>query len=56
MMSEIPTEIELKKKKIVCPSCQAEIEIDMTIDITQITDIIRGISNMDAGEPEGEDE
>jgi len=55
-MSEIPTEIELKKKKITCPACQAEIEIDMTIDITQITDIIRAFSNMGAGEPEGERE
>ena len=55
-MSEIPTEIELKQKRITCPACQAEIEVDMTIDITQIVGLISAFGKMNAGEPGGEDE
>ena len=44
--SELPKEIELKKKLIICPKCQAEIEVDLTIDITPITDIIGAFGAM----------
>ena len=44
--SELPKQIELKKKLIICPKCQAEIEVDLTIDITPITDIIGAFGAM----------
>lgn len=43
---ELPTQIELKKKLIVCPKCGADIEIDLTIDITPITDLIGAFGAM----------
>ena len=43
---ELPKEIELKKKLIVCPKCGANIEVDLTIDITPITDIIGALGAM----------
>ena len=43
---ELPKEIELKKKLVVCPQCGAKIEIDLTIDITPITDIIGALGAM----------
>ena len=43
---ELPKEIELKKKLIVCPKCGADIEIDLTIDITPITEMIGAFAAM----------
>jgi len=43
---ELPKEIELKKKLIVCPKCGANIEVDLMIDITPITDIIGALGAM----------
>lgn len=43
---ELPKEIELKKKLIVCPKCGADIEVDLMIDITPITDIIGAFGTM----------
>jgi len=43
---EMPKTIELKKKLIVCPKCQAEIEVDLTIDITPITELIGAFGAM----------
>jgi len=41
--SELPKEVELKKKLIICPKCQAAIEVDLTIDISQVTDMIEAL-------------
>ena len=43
---ELPKEIELKKKLVVCPKCGANIEVDLMIDITPITDIIGALGAM----------
>ena len=43
---ELPKEIELKKKLIVCPKCGANIEVDLMIDITPITEIIGALGAM----------
>lgn len=43
---ELPKEIELKKKLIVCPKCGANIEVDLMIDITLITEIIGALGAM----------
>ncbi|MBL7084337.1 MAG: hypothetical protein ISS41_12010 [Candidatus Aminicenantes bacterium] len=53
---ELPKEIELKKKLIVCPKCGAEIEVDLTIDITPITDIIGAFGAMQKPEKSRTDE
>ena len=37
---ELPKSVELKQKVIICPKCQTKIEIDLTIDISSVTDII----------------
>ena len=47
---ELPKEIELKKKLIVCPKCGANIEVDLMIDITPITDIIGALGAMKKSE------
>jgi hypothetical protein len=43
---ELPKQIELKKKLIVCPKCGADIEVDLTIDISPITDLIGAFGAM----------
>ena len=54
---ELPKEIELKKKLIVCPKCGANIEVELMIDITPITDIIGALGAMkkptEPGESDG---
>ena len=53
---ELPKQIELKKKLIVCPKCGADIEIDLTIDISPITDLIGAFGAMPSPmEPEESD-
>ena len=47
---ELPKEIELKKKLIICPKCGANIEVDLMIDITPITDIIGALGAMKKSE------
>jgi len=49
---ELPTQIELKKKLVVCPQCGAHIEVDLVIDITPVTDLIGAFGRMGQAEPE----
>ena len=55
MPAGIPSELELKKTRIVCPACGEGIEVDMTIDISSITDLIGAFGQMgQVAEPEDE--
>lgn len=48
---ELPKEIKLEKKLIICPKCKTRIEVDLTIDISPVSALIGAFQAMN--NPEG---
>lgn len=49
----LPKEIQLKKKLIICPKCKTKIEIDLTIDISPVSELFGAFQAMN--NPEKDD-
>lgn len=43
---QLPREVELKKKIIICPKCKTEIEVDFIVDLSPITSFINSFQTM----------
>lgn len=58
-LQEFPKEVQLEKKLVICPKCKTHIEVDLTIDISPVTNIIEAIQAgqaMTMSDPEAEED